>query len=458
MSLSIKAKRAASLGLMAATALAPLPLASNRDWAWSPLALLLAAALLTYALHLVSPKNAAPRQLRPLAFPIFAMTVVVGWALLQMWFLPHGTGSGVTGGELDALRRQDGVAIDDERLLTGLMRLLTYCGVFWLASQLGRDRKFADRMCWVVIGSAVVVTASGYFMQLGYQACFVFGLKKTGDICTFSGTFVNSGNYATYAGLAGLVCAARLQGLIQQVDRRRSGARDRWRLLLADLSGRGGLLVAALILLTCGILFSMSRAGFAAFIAATAVMAASMTVLRRHSQGRLIWPLLTVFTFSIAILLIAGEQTIERLHALAISSGDPDRLALFSMAASAVTLRPWTGWGLGSFDGVFSILQPATLATPFDKAHNLYLETAMELGVPVASLLILAVVFLAARCLYGISIRGRDAEYPALGFGATVLVGLHSLVDFGLQIPAVAVLYSALLGIAWAQSWTTNQS
>jgi len=41
--------------------------------------------------------------------------------------------------------------------------------------------------------------------------------------------------------------------------------------------------------------------------------------------------------------------------------------------------------------------------------------------------------------------RQRNWIYPAIGFSSTVLVAAHSVVDFSLQIPALAVTYAAML-------------
>jgi hypothetical protein len=46
--------------------------------------------------------------------------------------------------------------------------------------------------------------------------------------------------------------------------------------------------------------------------------------------------------------------------------------------------------------------------------------------------------------------------FPAIGFAASVVVGIHAAVEFSLQVPAVAVVYAALLGLGVAQSWRTN--
>ena len=62
---------------------------------------------------------------------------------------------------------------------------------------------------------------------------------------------------------------------------------------------------------------------------------------------------------------------------------------------------------------------------------------------------------LAWICLAGVNRRHRDWVYPATGVAASVLVGLHATVDFSLQIPAVAILYAGIMGLACAQSYSS---
>jgi O-antigen ligase len=167
---------------------------------------------------------------------------------------------------------------------------------------------------------------------------------------------------------------------------------------------------------------------------------------------------LTVFAgFALAIVIVSGQMLVTRLVAL-VNAGDADRSALFSLSLAAVTLHPWAGWGLGSFESAFSVLQPAHVALVYDRAHNVYLETAVELGIPAACLLVAAITFLAVRCAFGIFQRNRDAHYPAIGFGAALFVGFHSLFDFSIQIPAVAIAFSTVLGLGWTQSRSSRQS
>src|SRR5262249_3969046 len=114
------------------------------------------------------------------------------------------------------------------------------------------------------------------------------------------------------------------------------------------------------------------------------------------------------------------------------------------------------GHGYGTFELAFHAYGDGTLTLNWDRGHNEYLETAFELGIPAAAVLTAAVAYVGLTCLIGAWRRRRDALYPALGAAATVLVGAHAVVDFSLQMPAVAAFYATMLGLAYAQSWRTS--
>ena len=94
----------------------------------------------------------------------------------------------------------------------------------------------------------------------------------------------------------------------------------------------------------------------------------------------------------------------------------------------------------------------------WDKAHNSYLETWLGLGVVFGTMLIGCLVWLAAICFRGAMKRERDATAAMVATVAAVVVGVHALVDFSIQIEGVAITFMAVLGAGVAQSQSSRVS
>ena len=93
----------------------------------------------------------------------------------------------------------------------------------------------------------------------------------------------------------------------------------------------------------------------------------------------------------------------------------------------------------------------------WDKAHNTYLEIIQGLGVLAAALFFSMLVSLVVRCAYAALMRKSSSTAPLVAASASVIVGLHSFVDFSMQMQAVALTWTALLGAGVAQSWSSQR-
>ncbi|HLJ20638.1 MAG TPA: O-antigen ligase family protein, partial [Stellaceae bacterium] len=154
-------------------------------------------------------------------------------------------------------------------------------------------------------------------------------------------------------------------------------------------------------------------------------------------------------------LIISGTGTLTRVADTSMSADDREKIYAYTL--QAIAARPFLGTGLGTFETVFQAYRDDTLRLVVEYAHDDYLETALELGIPAALLLLSAPAVLLFTCVRGVIRRRRDAIIPAIGSAATVLVGLHSLIDFSLQIPAVATSFYLLLGAGVAQSYSSSE-
>jgi len=101
------------------------------------------------------------------------------------------------------------------------------------------------------------------------------------------------------------------------------------------------------------------------------------------------------------------------------------------------------GIGPGLFEDVFQTIKPSYFSVRFIYAHNDYLEFFFEFGLIFGLLIILAIAFWFWR-IYPFS---SEHVLKAGIYGSVAAVGLHSLVDFNLQIPGAALFFWFVVGL-----------
>ena len=165
--------------------------------------------------------------------------------------------------------------------------------------------------------------------------------------------------------------------------------------------------------------------------------------------------LLGLLAAGIAIFVF-GDYFAGRLLALGLESAD--RLAVYKLTILSILDAPWKGFGYGTFEFVFPMYRDNSLSPVgfWDKAHNTYLEMIQGLGIPAAALVFIMLLILTLRCGYAALTRRNSATAALVATSATVIVAFHSFVDFSMQIQAVALTWTALLGAGIAQSWSSR--
>ena len=157
---------------------------------------------------------------------------------------------------------------------------------------------------------------------------------------------------------------------------------------------------------------------------------------------------------SVALALTAGwlSQT-GRIGSKGLL--DDARWSVYEYCIEAIRQRPLLGAGAGTF----ADLLPSLRANGFsgwgvwDYAHSTILEIAVEMGIPIAAMVVVAAtasVIILVRAAF----RSRDHARSSLAAlaGIAVLGYLHSTVDFSLQIPGFLVPFAVLLGCGLAKA------
>jgi len=445
--------------LVAVVLISPLPFGSNLTWASSALTVASAVLLVSWALMVgLQPEKPAITMLRiwP-AVVLFGLAAV--WSVVQMtwgdfssWHHPLWRDTA----DLLGVEYAGHITIDPERTSAALTRLLGYGCIFLLSLEYCRNRENARRMFnYIWFGCSLYAGYGLIVYLLGNNAILWFDKEAYPDDLT--STFINRNNYATFAGL-GLLCGLGMmfQAIIGRTHRTRGLGRAIVAFVAQAIAESWGKILGVSVLLI-SIFLSHSRGGLLSFLLGFLALLGALLLSRTHMTSRFKWGATLSVVFLCGGFLVFGGKMDIRLQDLSFERETRYEFAVITL--TGIASSPGLGTGYGTFESAFPMYREGSLhryvAPKVDKAHNTYLETAIELGIPAASALILAVAGVALVCLLGVRRRRRDILFPAIGFAATVLVGVHSVFDFSLQIPAIAVTYAAILGAACAQAWPT---
>ena len=441
--------------LMLLVVLSPLPLGSNREWSWTLCALLAAALTLLWVVTRGWRLGELNHFIQP-AVP-FLFLVACGWVLAQgAGWVPAGWGhplwleaGSVLGEDLPGR-----VSLSAEDGYTSLMRLLGYALVFFLAYQLARERSRARAMLgWLVAAGLAYGLFGLVVFWSDYSPDWLFrGRVLVPDVRS---TFINRNHFATWQGLT-LLCAIALFYLrMARPDRRPYALPENRVASVESFILNSWQPLTIILLMVTALVLTHSRGGFVATVAAVVVLLLlleSHSVVKKSSARVAVLSALAVCSLA---FYLTSEVLLDRLNRTDITT--EDRLIVYANVQHGITENPLLGFGYGTFADSFRLYDRIESPVHYDRAHNTWLENLFELGIPAALALFAAIGGLTLTCLKGVRRRHRNWAYPALGVAASVLVGVHALLDFSLQIPAVAILYACILGIGCAQAWSSRE-
>ncbi|MBT9514938.1 MAG: O-antigen ligase C-terminal domain-containing protein [Acidovorax sp.] len=136
--------------------------------------------------------------------------------------------------------------------------------------------------------------------------------------------------------------------------------------------------------------------------------------------------------------------------------GCNSRRVLWTNVLYLIAQKPWLGWGWGELDYAHyvTLFPGERFCVLLDNAHNLPLQVAVELGLPVAGLVCATLVAWVARAK-----PWRETDpVRQLAWGILAIVGVHSLLEFPLwygPFQVVTVLAVALLWQGTLPRWAT---
>jgi O-antigen ligase len=424
------------------TLLSALFLGANRPVSWLALA---GIALVLFAVQAgldLFDRDAPGRWRRILPVAILYLGVI-SWAMIQAgpapipaWAHPAWAEVGITPGA---------ISVDPGATWQGILRLLTYAALFWIAAQGGRPEVRTRRFIATVALWSVALALYGLVAMFADFNPITGGDGYKGIV---TASYINPNSYALYAGLGAIACLSALAFHMPIAQRRRETRRKVLRDLFEALTSGGWVYLTGFAILATAILYTESRAGTLTSLAGVGVI---LTIILAR-RGRVWW----IATWAIVALPVVAASIGAWRLGDQLAQLDPledGRIEIYERILVGIEAAPWLGHGLGAFqDGFRPYMTGDVSDKDWDLAHSAYLENAFELGLPATGAMVLALLLIAWRLRCGTQTRRRMRPAPAFALAALTAGGLHSLVDFSLQMPATTAFLAMTLGIGWTQS------
>jgi len=189
-------------------------------------------------------------------------------------------------------------------------------------------------------------------------------------------------------------------------------------------------------------------ATFIALVVAVALMSSRRLTADKPGEEFVAWRRTAAIVAGLLIIvglfaLFAG-RSVYRMQ----EQGDEGRWCSYASTMAAIKDNWVFGAGFGAFQDVFPVYRDSDCVGIFgvwERAHDFYLEGWLGLGLPFLVALAIGYLVLIAAFVRGVRVRHKFCFIPVMGLAALILASLHSVVDFSLQIPGLAVYFAAIM-------------
>ena len=425
---------------MFVAALSPLPLGSARPLAWSFWAVYVGAMALIYVIVMQRSQQPYRVDLASLKFPAALFGALL--AYLVFTILPIGSlfGGFQIVGRYGFVGSSNTLSIDPSATVLMLLRQCTYGALFFLALQVAAHPARREIAVKILLWTCLAYGFLGIVAL--YTGDWILGLKKWAYLGSATGPFVNRNSYATYLAFGSVIATAKLARHVADRFERHYDDGPIQNSITSIL-----LYSMALLFLLAVIVATQSRMGFAAALVGIFVVIVTTAARTAKAGTFIIGSLVVGIVLAVSALSLFGEALFDRFGAVEESS--IVRTDLYAQVIDLIRLRPWTGFGGGSFELAFPLVHqlPVNLDFLWDKAHNTYLTLWSELGLVAGSIPLAIIAILVWRTAFVSRVGATDSRFRSMSLGAVAVAAVHSLADFSLEIQANAILFVIVLAL-----------
>lgn len=435
----------------------PIPLGSNRPWAWSLMEVwIFGIAIVWCALYPFAKTAITPafKKAIPVIF-CWSLWILIGslqfipipleWAALLNPKITEIYLDSAIWGSLSTIPLSIVPYTSHVEWLKGFSYLLFFC----LTLLLVESRQRLRILGWLMVSSALFQALIGIFLLISKQQTWLAYLYPSTDNFA-TGTFVNRNHFANFLVLniavgTGLLIAGLRSNTTPTHFKR-------WLLtFFKQLFSYRAPLRIFLASVVIGVILSRSRMGNISLLVSLTV--AGMFAIYSFKGNRRTMALLLASFLLIDLFLIGTwvgiEHVVKRIENTELHQ--EGRLAVYKDTAVLIKDHWLTGAGTGSFSNLFPRYRSFYSDVNFRRAENDYLEILSEagfIGFVLLGLPVLLSLFMAIR----VQLQSKDQLLRGFSFasvmGITAML-LHAMSDFNLHIPANSAIFMILLAFPW---------
>lgn len=419
---------------------APLPLGSNRPIFWAVNGVIASVILVLFLLNEIRTGERREVDWRLTGWILAGTSIWALWMLIQaMPGMPsafqHPIWTTIIGNAGGA------ISVNPSSTLTTAAQVVPVVFVAVVAMRLALDKRRAITLLNVIIAATVTVAAYGLLARFaGWKQVFLIDEVAYEGFLT--GTFVGRNAAATYFSIGLATAASMLVFRFETTAARAKSAGG----VLAVMDGlrAGTPYLFACVVLIAALVNTGSRGGI---IAGSIAMICVAGFWIRTTQLGVRYVLPTLALVAVTVGAIFGATSGMLMERLESGVGDGNRMLAYLDTLDMIVARPLLGHGAGAFVDAFPMFQsraPANLV--WNAAHNSYLQSAAELGLPVFAIVVASLAALVGAIIWGAARRSTFSPAAIAAIAATAAVAFHATVDFSIQFQAIGLTLAVLLG------------
>ena len=425
---------------MTIVCLAPLPFGSL------DLRLVLLGCTITACCLIVAPKNLSRSQV-VLSAGILLIVLSAGFVAVAQ--IHRGPISYPLG-----LRSEISVDAGRSSPFAGLSPLLLDLEVMLLGVLYGANAKRARKLLTCVAYSGVAYALYGIVSTIT-EPTLILWRERTDFIGVVLGTFINRNTAATFFGSCAAVWWLLLCEPVEAVLHGTSRWSTRGQAILLELSRKENS-IRLLGFAVCFLALAMTNSRAGVITSVMAMGLASVVIFRKTVRDLATrWKILATLGL-VAVALLLTSVASHRFDTQGFN--DEGRFDVYRATWRMILDHPILGTGFGTFQTVFPLYRGASdsIWGRWEFAHSTPIELAAEIGLPAATLICGAYLVVVALLFRGALIRRRNNAIPLVAATVGLIGGLHTLVDFPLQVPGYAIVCMAVLGVGLGQSFRSS--